>query len=244
MQKRGMMEFWRFPVPNSFFYCGNLLFSFTRLWIMIELIIGWTDGQCESSIPPPNSLGRGTKMLVVYGCSLIKDTQLKMCSGFHYQSHQFLKMNTLNQDWLAVNRTHLSTELKFKPFYSNHVKSHSHQHVGSHWPITKLLVPSSRCSMEELVHISLHGHIMMMSSMETFSASLALCARNSPVTSGHWHGTLMFSLICAWINGQVNNREAGDLRHHLAHLWRNCNVTWKAGIGLTWRKIQTKLVRL
>ena len=27
----------------------------------------------------------------------------------------------------------------------------------------------------------------------------------------------MFSLICVWINGRVNNREAGDLRHHRAH---------------------------
>ena len=34
---------------------------------------------------------------------------------------------------------------------------------------------------------------------------------------GQWHGALMFSLICAWINGWVNNREAGDLRRHRAH---------------------------
>ena len=27
----------------------------------------------------------------------------------------------------------------------------------------------------------------------------------------------MFSLICKWINGLVNNREAGDLRRHRAH---------------------------
>ena len=28
---------------------------------------------------------------------------------------------------------------------------------------------------------------------------------------------LMFSLICAWINDWVNNREAGDLRRHRGH---------------------------
>ena len=42
----------------------------------------------------------------------------------------------------------------------------------------------------------------------------------SPVNSPHlgqWHRALMFSLICAWINGWVNNREAGDLRRHHAH---------------------------
>ena len=39
---------------------------------------------------------------------------------------------------------------------------------------------------------------------------------NSP-HKGQWHGALMFSLICARINGWVNNREAGDLRRHQAH---------------------------
>ena len=34
---------------------------------------------------------------------------------------------------------------------------------------------------------------------------------------GQWRGALMFSLICARINGWVNNREAGDLRCHCAH---------------------------
>ena len=42
----------------------------------------------------------------------------------------------------------------------------------------------------------------------------------SPVNSPHngqWRGALMFSLICIWINGWVNNREAGDLRRHRVH---------------------------
>ena len=48
----------------------------------------------------------------------------------------------------------------------------------------------------------------------------------SPVNSPHksqWRGALMFSLICVWINGWVNNREAGDLRRYRAPLWRHCN---------------------
>ena len=58
--------------------------------------------------------------------------------------------------------------------------------------------------------------------METFSALLTLCARNSPVPvnsphKGQWRGALMFSLICARINDWVNNREAGDLRRHGGH---------------------------
>ena len=42
----------------------------------------------------------------------------------------------------------------------------------------------------------------------------------SPVNSPHkgqWRGALMFSLICVWINGWVNNGEAGDLRRYRAH---------------------------
>ena len=42
----------------------------------------------------------------------------------------------------------------------------------------------------------------------------------SPVNSPHkcrWRGALMFSLICAWTSGWVNNRDAGDLRRHCPH---------------------------
>ena len=42
----------------------------------------------------------------------------------------------------------------------------------------------------------------------------------SPVNSPHkgqWRGALMFSLICVWINGWVNNREVGDLGRYRAH---------------------------
>ena len=42
----------------------------------------------------------------------------------------------------------------------------------------------------------------------------------SPVNfphKGQWRGALMFSLIYAWINDWVNNREAGDLRHQHDH---------------------------
>ena len=39
---------------------------------------------------------------------------------------------------------------------------------------------------------------------------------NSPL-KGQWRWAMMFSLICAWIDGCVNNHEAGDLRRHRAH---------------------------
>ena len=39
---------------------------------------------------------------------------------------------------------------------------------------------------------------------------------NSP-HKGQWRGALMFSLICVWINGWINKREASDLRRKPAH---------------------------
>ena len=56
--------------------------------------------------------------------------------------------------------------------------------------------------------------------MEAFSAywpfvrGIHRSTVNSP-HKGQWRGALIYSLICAWINGWVNNRDAGDLR-------RNC----------------------
>ena len=49
--------------------------------------------------------------------------------------------------------------------------------------------------------------------METFSALLTNCARNSPPPvysphKGQWHRALIFSLVCVWINGWVNIKSA------------------------------------
>ena len=64
----------------------------------------------------------------------------------------------------------------------------------------------------------------------------------SPVNfphKGQWRGALMFSLICVWINGWVNNRETGDLRRYRAHynvtvmVWRGFSQPkyWKKSIS-------------
>ena len=74
----------------------------------------------------------------------------------------------------------------------------------------------------------------MTSSNWTFCVLPAICAGNSPVHGefphkGQWRGALMFSLICARINGWVNNREAGDLIRHRAHydVIVMDDMTWK-----------------
>ena len=69
--------------------------------------------------------------------------------------------------------------------------------------------------------------------METFSALLAICAGISPVPGEfpaqiQWRGALVVSLICVWINGWVNNREAGDLRRYRAH-YDAKSIVWGYG---------------
>ena len=45
---------------------------------------------------------------------------------------------------------------------------------------------------------------------------------NSP-HKGQWRGALMFSLICAWMNGWINNREGRWFETPSRPLWRHCN---------------------
>ena len=59
----------------------------------------------------------------------------------------------------------------------------------------------------------------------------------SPVNSPHkgqWRGALMFTLICAWMDGWVNNRKAGDLRRHCAH----CDVTVMPWLFSYWNRVR------
>ena len=52
-----------------------------------------------------------------------------------------------------------------------------------------------------------------------FSITDPLCRESTGHrwNKGQWRGALKFSLICAWTNGWVNNRDAGNLRRHGTH---------------------------
>ena len=78
----------------------------------------------------------------------------------------------------------------------------------------------------------------------------------SPVNSPHkgqWHGALMFSLICAWLNGWVNNRGAADPRRHRPHHdvtvlhtrihnYVQYSVEWFTGMKVIWTSEECKVV--
>ena len=53
--------------------------------------------------------------------------------------------------------------------------------------------------------------------METFSALLAICAVTGEFPAQRPVKQSFDFFICAWLNGSVNNHEAGDLRRHRAH---------------------------
>ena len=61
-----------------------------------------------------------------------------------------------------------------------------------------------------------------------------------PLTKGQWRGALIFALICVWIKGWINNREAGDLRRHCSHY--DVIVMWFEFRGLMSLWLQLRIV--
>ena len=101
--------------------------------------------------------------------------------------------------------------------------------LNSFWEISNIFLPFFNIEMAHLVGILScgnknqfilhHDDIIKWKHFQRYWPFVRGIHR-SPVNSPHkgqWHGALMFSLICSWTNGWVNNREASNLRHHLAH---------------------------
>ena len=57
----------------------------------------------------------------------------------------------------------------------------------------------------------------MSSVWELYYVTVESNCRHDFPHKGQSRGALMFSLICAWTSGWVNNRDAGDLRRHHVH---------------------------
>ena len=75
------------------------------------------------------------------------------------------------------------------------------------------------CSLEENRQNTFHDDVIKWKHLPRYWPFVRGIHR-SPVNSPHkgqWRGALMFTLICTRINDWVNNREAGDLRHHRGH---------------------------
>ena len=93
---------------------------------------------------------------------------------------------------------------------SNSARYHSYANIAL-GPILKMYIP---------------GQIRIFNALNSDSYSTG----NAPPSgnNGQLCVSLMFSLICVWINGWVNKREAGDLRRYRTHydvtvMWCRCS---------------------
>ena len=116
-----------------------------------------------------------------------------------------------------------------------HSSYHQLEAITSFWEQNRVEItkPISSASSSQNAQntVYLTNIVSMYGRCRRFAAVTLRSPVNSP-HKGQWHGALMFSLICARINGWVNNREADDLRRHQAH----CDVI-VMGFYLThWRR--------
>ena len=76
---------------------------------------------------------------------------------------------------------------------------------------------SQRCSSQFPIDYSAHHDDVIK--WKHFHVAGPFCGEftGPGIHKGQWRGALMFPLICVWINGWVNNREAGDLKRHRGH---------------------------
>ena len=86
-----------------------------------------------------------------------------------------------------------------------------------HWRIIQ--ATSTYSSQTRTLYRSIHDDVIKWKYFPRYWPFVREIHR-SPVNfphKGQWRGALMFTLICAQMNGWVNNGEAGDLRRYLAH---------------------------
>ena len=151
-----------------------------------------------------------------------------------------LSSNTLTQIHFPLNNVERPVKIRVlladNPWHCNGSLSWTHQcmkgledatMVCMGWLVIKDMLCASPqqvqgCTPQEAgKNILLHRHDNVIKWKHfPFNWPFVRGIRRSPVGSPHkgqWSGTLVFSLICAWTNNWVNNRDAGDLRRHRVH---------------------------
>ena len=93
-----------------------------------------------------------------------------------------------------------------------------------------------RTSMPYIILTSSNGNIFRVTG--PFVRGIHRWSVDSP-HKGQWHRALMFSVICDWIRGWVNNCEAGDLRRHRAHYDVTVMYCWYLVITRSWFRYST-----
>ena len=82
------------------------------------------------------------------------------------------------------------------------------------WNVIRIIILT--LMWEVLESLAVHGDVIKWKHFPRYWPFVRGIHR-SPVNTPHrgqWRGAVIFSGICAWINGWVNIGETGDLRHH------------------------------
>ena len=79
--------------------------------------------------------------------------------------------------------------------------------------------------------------MMTSSNGNIFRVAGPLCGWFTGHHKGQWRGALIFSLICAWIDGCIDNRKAGDLRRHRAHYDVTVMTKWIIPRSTIWLSV-------
>ena len=120
--------------------------------------------------------------------------------------------NLITWAFFLAKTWHIETETKWMPFCRWHFKCIClHQCLILYWYLTVVCscYRSRQSLFRELSWFSWCYQMETFSRYWPFVRGIHRSTVNSP-QKGQWHGALMFSLICAWMNGWVNTREAGD----------------------------------
>ena len=154
-----------------------------------------------------------------------RDELILLQNGWPYMGSEITSLTTVYTTIYpgADQRKHQSSEsLAFVRGIHRSLVNSSHKGL-----VTRIMFPFDEVFMITTFIVSLWKNAWQnpwwRHQMETFSALLAFCAGNSPVTGDfpaqrpvtQW--TLMFPLICAWTNIWANNGNGGDLRCHRTH---------------------------
>ena len=144
----------------------------------------------------------------------------------------------------AVSQTTFSNEFSRMKIYGVWLKFHwslflgvqltiTHHYLNQWWLVYRYIYVSLSLSELTSTVVSLKINNIPHKTMNliTYLCSkprLSLLVKRSPILpfvvlispwsgDGQWRGAFMFSWVCSWIRGWVNNGEAGDLRCHRTH---------------------------
>ena len=149
----------------------------------------------------------------IYHCSFVKaniHTVKHMAQPINvYKLQVSFDQNNLSSGWLRFNRSPFGMVDGDHPVYWRYC--------------------SSSCLKNLMCILVIHDDVIKWKDFPRYWPFVRGIHR-SPVNSPHkgqWHGALMFSLICDWINGWVNDHEAGWFETLSRPLWCHCNVHHK-----------------